>query len=201
VLVCFDKEVEMTVPSIIAVIGGVAFLVGLLGGGIKVENFMIPKLPAQVRIFSSVAGIICIVIAVWLFMSNERVSPSPMSSIKITKPVDQATVTCDTTLGTDQCYISVSGTAEIKPGFQICLFLKFQGAPDPWWVGGQMNADEIPNNKIWKVSHVGIGEVNAKYLPPLLITAAITDATCSIGTQFANLPEEAITTTIQVQRK
>jgi hypothetical protein len=193
----------MTVPVIIAIIGGIALLIGLLGGGVEVEKLKIPRLPVQVRIFLSIVGIVCIGVAAWLFISGEQKLSTAMTTttIEITKPIDNAIVTCDETLGTDQCYINVTGTADVEPGFQICLFLKFQGTSDPWWVGGHINANEIPDSKVWKVSHVGIGEVNAKSLPPILITAVVTDVSCSIGTQFANLPESTIKTTIQVQRK
>jgi tetratricopeptide (TPR) repeat protein len=56
----------MEVPAIIAIIGGIAFLVGLLGGGIKAVQIEIPQLPRWLRFLSSLTGVVLIGIAIWL---------------------------------------------------------------------------------------------------------------------------------------
>ena len=47
----------MNVPTVIAIIGGVLFLVGLIGGGIEIREAKMPKLSLGVRIFSMALGL------------------------------------------------------------------------------------------------------------------------------------------------
>lgn len=44
--------------SVIAIVGGIALLAGIFGGGIKVKEVEFPKLPGWARIVSSIVGII-----------------------------------------------------------------------------------------------------------------------------------------------
>lgn len=60
----------MNLPVIFAIAGCAALLVGLFGGGVKAKEIVIPKISTLPRIFSSVAGLVLIGIAIW-------VSPNP----------------------------------------------------------------------------------------------------------------------------
>jgi hypothetical protein len=56
----------MDVLAVIAVIGGIALLVGILGGEIEVEKIRIPPIPVALRIISSITGVVLIAIALLL---------------------------------------------------------------------------------------------------------------------------------------
>lgn len=80
----------ITVPAIIAVIGGIAFLIGLLGGGITVREVELPKLPGWARGLSGLAGLVLMGVAA-LLPSDGKTTATPM-------PIAVATTTSTPTL-------------------------------------------------------------------------------------------------------
>ena len=54
----------MDVSAIIAIIGGIALLVGVFGGGIEIKEFKVPQIQAAFRIISFAVGVILILVAV-----------------------------------------------------------------------------------------------------------------------------------------
>jgi hypothetical protein len=78
------------VPAIVAIIGGIAFLVGLLGGGIEAAQVKIPQLPRWLRFLSSLMGVALIGIAIWLSFATsapQTLTPTPTRP----SPVQQVT--------------------------------------------------------------------------------------------------------------
>lgn len=71
------------VPAILAIIGGIAFLVGLFGGGIEIRELKFPAITRPLRIISTLAGAVLIVSAVWL-SSPGLVPPTPSPTPIIT---------------------------------------------------------------------------------------------------------------------
>lgn len=70
----------MTVPIILAIIGGIALLIGLFGGGVKAKEIEIPKIPGWPRLFSTIVGIILLSVSIWLsrpLPPNEIATPTP----------------------------------------------------------------------------------------------------------------------------
>lgn len=73
----------MDLPAILAIIGGIALLVGILGGGVEAKEIKIPSISRQAQSLSSVLGIalIGISIFIYLFLSpttqQENVTDSP----------------------------------------------------------------------------------------------------------------------------
>ena len=66
----------MTLPVILAIAGCAALLAGLFGGGVKAKEIVIPKLSTLPRIFSCLAGLILIGVAI-------RVSSIPVPSTEV----------------------------------------------------------------------------------------------------------------------
>jgi hypothetical protein len=60
----------MDVSAVIAVIGGIALLVGIFGGGVEAEKIKIPTINNWIRVTSAITGIILIGIAVFLSISE-----------------------------------------------------------------------------------------------------------------------------------
>ena len=58
------------VPVVLAIVGGVALLLGVLGGGIEAEKIKIPSLPLIVRIIAGTIGVILIGVSIWLYSST-----------------------------------------------------------------------------------------------------------------------------------
>jgi|CXWL01.1.fsa_nt_gi hypothetical protein len=65
----------MSVPTVIAVIGGIALLIGIFGGGIRAKEIEIPSINARVRVFSTLTGIVLLAIAALL--SSPEILNSP----------------------------------------------------------------------------------------------------------------------------
>lgn len=65
--------------AIVVIIGGIALLVGLFGGGIKVKEFEVPQLPGWVRCLSGLVGVLLIAIAIWL-SAQEAAPPAPLAA-------------------------------------------------------------------------------------------------------------------------
>jgi len=85
----------MDVLTVIAIIGGIALLVGLFGGGIQARDIKIPKLPNRVRFISSLIGFIILIFVSWRASLNAvpippnptpTVSPNPPGAISTTIP-------------------------------------------------------------------------------------------------------------------
>jgi hypothetical protein len=70
-----------TVPSIIAVIGGIALLAGLFGG-FEAQQIKVSSLPRELRWLSGLTGLALVAVAVWLSShveSQSRATPQPIT--------------------------------------------------------------------------------------------------------------------------
>jgi rhamnose transport system substrate-binding protein len=114
----------MDVAAIIAIIGGIAFIVGLFGGGLEAKEIKIPKIAGSLRALSMLVGIGFIGVAVWLSYSDRVLPTSPSTSV--------AAVTHTSIAST----LTEASTAEIKatpvratPGqtLNMVLLPKFMG--------------------------------------------------------------------------
>ena len=142
----------------------------------------------------TIAIVIFIVLGIFLIGCT-----APIAEIIIDAPSDQSSIECDTSQGSDFCYISVSGTAKIPDEEHICLYLKFSTAEE-WWVGGGGAIDKVASSGQWTMTRVGVGDLEVDNPPPLLIAALITKETCQPGSTMEKLPSSSVEYTIQVQR-
>jgi len=78
----------METSSVIAVIGGIALLTGLFGGGVHIKGLIIPSIPKGLRILSSLTGVVLIGIAILL-----SYKPSPVPPISSVPPSSTDTKT------------------------------------------------------------------------------------------------------------
>ncbi|HEY5731146.1 MAG TPA: hypothetical protein VIS72_13920 [Anaerolineales bacterium] len=78
----------MTVPIVLALIGGVALLIGLFGGGVKAKEIEIPKIPGWSRLFSAVFGIILLGVSVWLYSSPPSGGIATLTALVPNQPTD-----------------------------------------------------------------------------------------------------------------
>jgi len=76
---------EVSVAVVITVIGGIALLVGIFGGGIKLERIEIPPIHPIIRIISSIVGVALIALAISL-SAPEQIGASQQSSQPTSKP-------------------------------------------------------------------------------------------------------------------
>jgi hypothetical protein len=60
----------MDLPAILAIIGGVALLIGILGGGVEAKEVKIPSISRQSRNLSTISGIVLIGISVFAYYFN-----------------------------------------------------------------------------------------------------------------------------------
>jgi hypothetical protein len=58
----------MDLPAILALIGGIALLVGILGGGVEAKEIKIPSISRQTRNLSTILGIVLIGISVFTYL-------------------------------------------------------------------------------------------------------------------------------------
>lgn len=75
----------MTLPTILAMAGCIALLVGLFGGGIKVKEFEVPKINTFPRISSTIFGIALVGLAVSMSLAPDSGSQQP-TEISTTVP-------------------------------------------------------------------------------------------------------------------
>lgn len=122
----------------------------------------------------------------------------PLTEIRITDPVDGAKISCNTLENDKTCYINVLGTAILPQDYQVCLFLKFQGAPEGW-IGG-VPVDMLPESGVWTITDVGVGPVDIANPPNLSIRALITNDTCPTGAKLPSAPASIVQHTISVKR-
>ena len=102
----------LSVPMVVAVVGGIAFLVGLLGGGIEVKEVRLPQMPGWARLLSSVTGVMLIGIAVWLSSPNTTLRTAPTTT----------PVAADMRCVGEESGATIDGTAVPAPtGYQIVL--------------------------------------------------------------------------------
>ena len=66
----------MSVPTVIAVVGGIALLIGIFGGGVKAKEIEIPLINARVRVFSIITGMVLLITAA-LLSSPVITTPAP----------------------------------------------------------------------------------------------------------------------------
>src|SRR5690242_13111337 len=84
----------MDVSAVIAVIGGVALLVGIFGGGVKIKEAEIPTVNTWIRVTSAITGIILITISI--FLANKPANPTPSTNTSI-NPTDRILPVIETT--------------------------------------------------------------------------------------------------------
>jgi len=81
----------LTVPTIMAIIGGIALLAGLFGGGLELKEIRVPPIPLSSRIISSLTGLVSIAFAIWLSFPNLIQRPTetsqPIAYVSATSPV------------------------------------------------------------------------------------------------------------------
>ena len=65
----------MPLSSILALAGCAALLIGLLGGGLKAKEVVVPKISLWTRIISASVGVILIGVSLWLFFSQTQQLP------------------------------------------------------------------------------------------------------------------------------
>jgi hypothetical protein len=94
----------MDTPTAIAIIGGVALLIAIIGGGIEVKEIVIPRIPNALRLLSFLLGLVCIGIAIilyskpaWMNLTNWTVSavptmPSPSVPPNSVTPIPTAVI-------------------------------------------------------------------------------------------------------------
>ena len=70
----------MSVPIVISVIGGIALLIGIFGGGIKAKEVEIPSVNVKIRIISAITGVFLITIAAFL-SSPDLLNPHTQPSV------------------------------------------------------------------------------------------------------------------------
>jgi hypothetical protein len=66
----------MDTPTAIAIIGGVALLIAIIGGGIEVKEIVIPRIPNALRLLSFLLGLVCIGIAIILYSKPAWMNPT-----------------------------------------------------------------------------------------------------------------------------
>lgn len=69
----------MNVPTVIAIIGGVLFLVGLIGGGIEIREAKMPQLSFASRAFAMLLGLAFVGSAAFLSTPASDLTPAPFS--------------------------------------------------------------------------------------------------------------------------
>ena len=78
----------MNVPTVIAILGGVLFLVGLVGGGIEIRDAKMPALSLSIRLFSITLGLVFVGLAAYLSLPQPE---APPAGIRTTGSVPAAT--------------------------------------------------------------------------------------------------------------
>ena len=102
---------SVTVPIVIAAIGGIAFLVGLFGGGIQVKEIKLPKIPGWARLLSSLTGVMFIGVAAWLSSPNTASPTAPSATpVAVVTPTPYPTHTPYTTYTPYPTYTPVPPT-------------------------------------------------------------------------------------------
>jgi len=109
----------MTVPAIIAVIGGIALLAAIFGG-IESEKLTIRALPNKVRWLSGLVGSILLAISVWLSSPQ----PIPPNVASVPSPTSTSSITVQPTEtrllpSTDQPTVAPTKTSEPFTGFNF----------------------------------------------------------------------------------
>jgi hypothetical protein len=62
----------MTLPSILALAGCAALLLGLLGGGLKAKEIEVPQITNRIRVISASLGVVLIGVALWLYALESK---------------------------------------------------------------------------------------------------------------------------------
>lgn len=83
----------MDLPAILAIIGGIALFVGILGGGIEVKEIKIPSISRQARNLSTFSGIILIGISIYTYSISQpltqEITPTNPTAISTTNNITQ----------------------------------------------------------------------------------------------------------------
>jgi len=84
----------MTLPSILAIAGCVALLIGLWGGGIEAKEVKVHRITIWPRVFSSLFGFVLIGIGVWLYAVTSLPSLfMPNSSLSLATTTTSVAIT------------------------------------------------------------------------------------------------------------
>ena len=81
----------MSVEAILTIIGGVALLIGIFGGGVKAKEIEIPLVHPRLRVVSALIGVVLITVAVLLSRPELLSSVPPTEQLPSpTVPIDQS---------------------------------------------------------------------------------------------------------------
>jgi hypothetical protein len=100
----------MGIEAVLALIGGIALLVGIFGGGIEAEKIKIPQINCLLRIIMTLTGLGLLVLAIFLsnleFFLAAAPVPQPPQTSMVTKPAAYSQTTAEnvfTKLPADHC--------------------------------------------------------------------------------------------------
>jgi hypothetical protein len=114
----------MSVPVVISIIGGIALLIGMVGGGIKAKEVEIPPINARARVFFTITGIVLLTIAA-LLSSPELMIASPKIPTEIqptqnfTSPPRRLTLSDYGTLLFEDSFDNDTGVWSLQKGSRI----------------------------------------------------------------------------------
>ncbi len=116
----------LNVPTIIAMIGGILFLLGLVGGGFEVKEAKMPQMSVLARILSVLAGLSFLGIATWLsFLPEQLISPiSKLSEPQQTTPAPS--VTLSPSKSSDDTVVLTIASSSTKQQWMEQIATRFQ---------------------------------------------------------------------------
>lgn len=125
----------MSVGAVIAIIGGIALLVGLFGGGIRIKEAWIPLLPKWSRTLSGMIGFILIILAAWLeYMPKPPSAPPTMASLTTTTMPTltlEPTVVTATPVNVNLPTETTTGSPAYTPNVEQITLSPPQATPSP----------------------------------------------------------------------
>lgn len=101
----------MELPAILAIIGGVALLVGILGGGVEAKEIKIPSISKQARNLSTISGIVLIGISVFAYFFN----PLPIQVLSTLSPASTEIILTSTTESQEKAICGTLRIDAIRP--------------------------------------------------------------------------------------
>jgi hypothetical protein len=99
----------MSVATVLAIIGGIALFVGLLGG-IEVKEIHIPRQPGVLRVTLAIIGIVFLGFAIFMSLPENilsKQSPTPDTATAIATEIPESTSTSQPELRQDEEPISI----------------------------------------------------------------------------------------------
>ncbi len=138
----------MGVEAILAIVGGIALLVGIFGGGVKAKEIEIPSIHAGLRVISALTGIALIVIAI--FLSRPELLPAiPQTQQQASQPTQQLTAVQQVTqhpIETAIVAASPAPTAAVESTLAVAVPLPTASLP-PTAISLQSPAATVPTGQ------------------------------------------------------